>query len=206
MAYNYETVAEKLYYKNEPIVEYKVVYPVITGTENGISKINEELKADAELYVKKIKDSFYPKAAVAFDSKNNGEDNFSGFYISYNAVVTSEENGKLSVLVKYDEDTGDEGSRIYYKAFNRNMSNGTKFLISDYFKSKEDVINLVTEQIEREIREGNESYLPDWRERASRLFKSQSFYLKENKLIVFYDQYDLISYSFGVKEFEIANK
>lgn len=202
MSYNVKTETDTLWYKGEPVIKYRLKTVSIFGYKNGIEKINGILEDETDGYLKKIKESYYPKAALVFDNQAKEETEKLPFLLDFEIRVEYETEDVVSVTVNRSEKTGGEGNELYKKAYTFNKESGKQLKLTDVYKDAASIYERVSEKIAAEIKNGEEGYLPDWKIRLEKALKKGNYYLKDGKPVLWFDQYELMSYSYGIKEFE----
>ncbi len=202
MSYNVKTDNNTMWYKGEPIINYRIKSVIFLGYKEGIGKINEIIESEVNGYFKKIKESFYPKAAIVFDSNSDDEAATLPFELDFEITVEYESDEIISFTVKRSENTGGEGNELYKKAYTVDKNSGKAVRLGEVYNTN-DLYGTISKEIEKEIANGEEGYLPDWRARVKKSLKKENFYLKNGKPVLWFDQYELMSYSYGIKEFEL---
>ncbi len=201
----YKKISKQLSYKENTVLSYEIVYPEITGYGNEIGKLNEKIREEALLNAKKTEERYFPKAALAFDATDEGEDFFSPFIIKDATMVTEENENIISLFSVLNENTG--GGSIYSgRSVTYDVNTGKTLTLSNFIKGsdlKARVTETVKSSIMEEIKNGEKGYLFDWERRVTELFKPKNFYISDNVPVIYYGQDDLMLHRYGIKEFKI---
>lgn len=144
-------------------------------------------------------------------AKENTDANFimNGYQINY--TVTTNDGDHLSVFQMFSEFTGGAHPLTYFKAQNYDLKAKKEFKLSDVLGlSEEETKKVVLEQIFKTIesQETNEGiiYYETYKTDCDTAYVPEHFYLKDGKVIFFYQAYDIAPYAAGLREFEINVK
>jgi len=189
--------------KETETIEINLNIPVIIGFNNKIiqKKYNKIIRNDIfDFSVKAQKEvDEYRKEAL----KHNFPFHQCSIFVDYK--VYKKEKGFLSMVIEFYKFTGGAHGITELKSYNIDMSKGMILTLSDYLKrveiDKAHINNIIENKIDNE---------PDKYFSGKMKFKSvgddQGFYLKENKLIVFFQLYEIAPYASGFPEFVIPLK
>ena len=202
-------IEKNLYYKNHLIVKYRIEYPRIISSTHYYSarKFNyfNQLKAmELKLYSEK---ELFENAKEIYDYNINNNYSFSPYELVYIYTVTYNKNNFVSLYSdQYIYAGGAHGSTIR-SSQNWNMTSGYQILLSSLFHDDcSFVIPLLKEilhQIETQIENGTNSYFENYAKLVVETFDFEQFYLIDNSIAIFYQQYDIAPYSSGIPVFFI---
>jgi len=88
------------------------------------------------------------------------------------------------------------------RAFNFNLENGKEILLSDILKEKKDDIDIINQEIKRQINLHPQEYFSDQLEFQS-INQEQPFYLIEDGIVIYFGLYEIAPYSSGIRYFKI---
>ncbi len=202
-------IEKNLYYKNHLIVKYRIEYPRIASNSyyysvRNFNQFNQIKSMELKLYAEK---DLFENAKEIYDYNMNNNYPFSPYELVYTYTTTYNKNNFISLYSdQYVYAGGAHGSTIR-SAQTWNMTNGTQIPLSSFFHNDcSYVILLLKEifhQIESQIENGTFSYFEDYAKLAVETFNFEQFYLFENSVAIFYQQYDIAPYSSGIPVFYI---
>lgn len=188
--------------------------PVISGLED--KKVQNKINKMFESEAIKFRNEINKWAQDAFE-----EGKKYGYAMRpYIANVTFEEkkneNHILSIYTIYYQDTGGAHGMHNDIAYNIDLNTGNLIQLKDLFQEGYDYKKVIDEKIkaqidtigieykEKKLKEGEKLeniYLPY--QNFEGIDKEQSFYLKDNKLCIYFGLYEIGSYAEGIPTFEI---
>jgi len=109
-------------------------------------------------------------------------------------------------LDRYEYTGGAHGSTIRSSGTFDTQS-GRKRTLSSFFARPAGYRAYITErvlgQIEKSIKSGENIYFENYRELVLKTFNPESFYLRPEGIVVYFQQYDIAPYASGIREFLI---
>lgn len=212
--FNFEkvTIEKNLYYKNHLIVKYSIEYPYILSKNfsYSINKFNNfnQLKAmELKLYAEK---ELFESAKEIYDYNTSNNLPFFPYELVYSYTDTYNKNTIISLYFdKYIYAGGAHGSTIRTSQ-TWNMNTGTQILLCSLFNNDCSYVIIVLKeflhQIEVQIEDGSNSYFENYAKLVIENFNFEQFYLIDNNIAIFYQQYDIAPYSSGIPVFYISSK
>ncbi len=170
----------------------KLQYPQLDGLENKTvqNKINSTFKKLAEDAEVMGMDALVDIDPSYFEGHRFGVD--LNYQVKYN------QNGLLSVVFdNYQYYGGAHGSTLQ-TAYTFNLKDGTEYKLSDMFKDKTDYVTLMSNQVKQQLKERGLSEGVEF----DRIAEDQEFYLDNNGIKVYFQQYAIGAYALGILEFE----
>lgn len=133
--------------------------------------------------------------------------NESSFVADASFEVKKSTSNVISILVEYYKYSGGAHGYYEYVPYNINLRNGKKFNLKDIFKQGADYKTIINKEIENQIKElGEKDKELDGVYDFYGIKENQKFYLKDGKIIIYFDLYDIAPYAAGVPEFPIIIK
>jgi hypothetical protein len=122
-------------------------------------------------------------------------------------TVTYNENCVLSLYFdQYEYTGGAHGLTVRYSD-TWNLQKSKRMDLNEIFPHKSDyreyVIDTINQQIAEEIATGNNPYFENYSQLVNENFKANNFYLTEEGVVIYFQQYDIAPYSTGLPEFLI---
>lgn len=123
------------------------------------------------------------EANVRYEIKNN--DKLLSFYIEYYQFIGGAHGSTTRVGYTIDTD------------------NGERLNISDLFNEEYDYKTFINKEIQSQINENKDIYFMG-KDGFQGIKDNQDFYIEDNDLVVFFQQYEIAPYSTGIPEFHIS--
>lgn len=178
------------------IVDMKV--PVITGVRDPAvqAAINQRWLKDAMDFRDSVASGLadYLKDAQEMAMPNNPF----GSYSSYETCTLKP--GFISMYVDYYQYTGGAHGLTDRMAYNIDLSNGNKVMLGDLFTSGYAYESKINQAIAAAIKSSPEMYFDG---AFSGIKENQEYYIKDNHLIIYFQQYEIAPYAAGIPEFSI---
>ena len=190
---NYNIV-DKIIKEKTSFINIDVEIPQITGLINKSKEkdINKEILDWTNLWIKDAKDT-------SEDIKPN---------IPYELMaryILSNNDNILSFYIDYYQFSGGAHGITTRNTYNIDTKTGNKLTLKDLFKEGFDYKNYINEEIRKQINKHPEYYFTG-KEGFNGIKEDQSFYIKDNKLIIHFQYYEIAPYATGMPEFEITLK
>ena len=201
-----QTLANTLYYNGIAAFTYKINYPSFTTTCNtyaakSINAHYENLAENTELYCQKVlfaqavNDIRYIQDDRPFHSYTLD----AVYHVTYNAgcltslyLDTYTYMGGAHGETKRTSDTWD-------------FHTGKRLLLTDVYPltpaSLYHLKRSTEQQIEDRLKENPSSYFDDYKSLLQNTFNKDHFYLQPDRIVIYFQQYDLAPYSTGIPEF-----
>ena len=180
-----KNVLEKnLYYKNHLILKYSIEYPKIVGNSYSyaIQKFNHfyQMKAiELKLYAEK---DLFDNAKQVFDYNEKNNFPFFNYELISNYTITYNKDSIISLF-----------SDIYTLCTILNHDCSSFLLI----------LKEILHQIQTQLSDDSNYYFEDYASLIIENFNFEQFYLIDNNLAIFFQQYDIAPYSSGIPVFLI---
>lgn len=200
---------DELKYDGMVILKYEINYPEIkfNKCEFGISIFNDRNKADA------LKLEKYAKGELFEDAKKTYEYNKNNNYpiMVYELIKQYEitENNALFISLYSDEYTftgGAHGNTIRTSQ-NFNVQIGREIPLQYFYPNDENyvikILQSINKQIKEQIENGTNQYFDNYCELLLQTINLNSYFVKNSKVNIYFQQYDIAPYSSGIPVFEI---
>ncbi len=149
---------------------------------------NEGLKNADEM--KKIQDSEY-----------TGSPNKCETYFDY--MPKYNQNGLLSMILSDYQYTGGAHGSTLQSSYTLSLKTGQVYELKDLFKSDVDYVSLINDtirnEIDQKVKEGGLSEITPF----ETIKDDQDFYLSNNAVVIYFQQYEYFPYAAGIQEFPI---
>lgn len=184
-------LVDKIIKKNLKFVNIDVDIPQIVGliNENDEKVINNEISDWTDSWINEVKET--------------SEDLTPTIPYELNAKYTLTNNESiLSFYIDYYQFSGGAHGITTRKSYNIDIKSGKKIELKDLFKVGYDYKKNINELIQKEINKHPDYYFTG-KEGFNGIKDNQSFYIKNNKIIIYFPYYEIAPYVAGMPEFEI---
>lgn len=202
-------IQQDMYYKDHSIMKYTIKYPqfISAGFQTMLNKLNSFYRTRALMYERSNVMNLYQMAMVEYEYSvaNNYPirqfEAFVDFFVTYNQDCT------LSLYFdQYEYAGGAHGLTIRYSD-TWSLNKSKKIELNELFPGrehyKEYIISLILQQIEQENASGIGTYFDDYKRLVNENFKTNSFYLTNEGVVIYFQQYDITPYASGLPTFLI---
>lgn len=196
-----------LYCRDIPVLKYSIQYPNFTSTcsQEAAQTINlhySDLANSMERYVQNV---LYPLAAESarYISKNDPPFHSYEFDTSYKMTYNS---GCITSLYleQYSFMGGAHGSTVR-TSDTWDFNTGMPLLLEDLYMNvpdyEENIRQWIIYQISQILESAPSTYFDDYEQRVFDSFKPKNYYLNQNGLVIYFQQYDIAPYASGLPEF-----
>lgn len=203
------TLANKLMYDNNIILEYTIEYPQITSSQYELGRriFNRYNKDKAERLERYARTTLYREARNLYEyNKQNGYP-----IMTYQVMLTYEIMLNAGNLLSFYQDeylfTGGAHGITKRTSQNWNLQLARQVPLQ-FFYPREPyyVINILKEintQIEERIAKEGPIFFDNYCQLVLDTFNLESYYITPTSTVVYFQQYDIAPYSTGIPTFEI---
>lgn len=187
--------------KNETrdmIVDMQV--PVLSGLKNTTVQdaLNSRWADDADSFVKSVGSTL--EEYIKEREEMNAPLNPYGATSRY-TMCRSDDNF-LSMYIDYYQYTGGAHGGTERRAYNIDLQTGKTLALSDLFKTGFDYATVINQAIQKQIDADPETYFSG-QEGFTGITPEQGYYIQDQNLVVYFQQYEIAAYAMGLPEFQI---
>ena len=192
-------VVDNVYNEKESYYEINLSIPLIENLDNSNKKndINNKILLDTQRRVdafKNISNEYYknmPIPTMPFQF-------FSKYNITNESVISS-------FYIDYYQFTGGAHGITERIAYNINEINGEEVKLEDLFAKEYNYKSVIDKEIKRQILMNPEGFFTG-KDGFLGIKENQNFYIKDNKIVIYFDLYEIAPYAMGIPEFTIENR
>jgi hypothetical protein len=177
---------------NETQLRFKSNYPYIQGLHDEKKQqiINVMLKEKAETTQKTAQ--YATKMLAGTNAVVDA---------SFDYTVKRNENGILSFVINERITAGSGKGMNVQSAMNIDTISGKFYKLQDYFSEKADFVATISDEIKIQIKQKglDKKLLSDFKQ----IKRDEGFYITDNNIVIFFQQYEYFPYECGITEFEI---
>ena len=200
---------QEMYYKNSSIMKYTIKYPhfISSRYQTLVNKLNSLYRTKALMYERSNIMNLYQMAIVEYEYSAANNYPFRKFeaYVDYS--VAYNQDGMLSLYFDQYEYAGGAHGLTIRCSDTWNMMKSKRMELRDFFPScknyREFLICEIIRQIKEEQDEEKRLYFEDIERKVRDKFRTNQYYLSEEGLIIYYQQYDIAPYAAGLPQFLI---
>lgn len=202
-------IENELLYNGEPVLHYKIQYPQFTCKyyQKILKKINLYYKTEALMLKNAYENKLYEEAVSYYKDTILNEFPFHMYEAVKNYEITFNQDCTLSLFFDKYEYTGGAHGNTVRNSDTWNIQNGNRILLSQNFaymlNYRAYVIDMIYKQISEQISSGNNIYFDNYHQLVIKSFNEDSYYLNNDGIIIYYQQYDIAPYASGIPEFLI---
>lgn len=198
-----------LMYEGTPVLKYSIEYPEFSSREyaRAVKKMNRYYRNMALDYQKYVTTSLLQSAITDYKERIKNGYPFHGHEAVQTFAVTYNQHCVLSLYMdRYEYSGGAHGSTV---RTSQTWSLGSgrqlplKALFPDNIHYIADLKAEINRQIQEQMKNGTGAYFENYRELVDKTFNPQSFYLQQDALAIYFQQYDIAPYSSGIPVFMI---
>lgn len=177
-------------------------YPHIDGLTNetvqdGINRMFKEAADEARLEGLKNAEERERISASGYSSPNKYETYFD-YSLKYN------QKGLLSVVLMDYQYTGGAHGSMVQSSYTFNLNTGEEYRLKDLFKDDVDYVTFISDTVKDTIVERvREEILPEDIEPFETIRDDHDFYLSNDGVVVYFQQYEHWCYAAGIQEFPV---
>lgn len=220
------TLSDTMYYRNFPVLSYRIDYPFFLTdcTSAAARQINLFYAEGAKEAEYRCRTEIYPQAALQVRYTPPGSSPFRGYEWIQSYRITRNTACITSLyLEQYSYMGGAHGSTLRTSQ-TWDFCSGKRLLLEDFFppacqnpvcpppvclpfspdasvSPRDFLLTGIEVQAAKRLLAEPGSYFEDYKTLVQSSFLSDSFYLTDNDLVIFYQQYDIAPYASGLPEF-----
>lgn len=197
-----------MYYKDELVLTYKIKYPKFISDmfKSFLNDLNHIYKVNAIHYVNYQIEKMYQMAIEEYEHSVANDYPIRVYEAYTDYTITYNQNCVISLYFdKYVYTGGAHGgtertSDTWDLQAEDELELSALLQIPNY---KDFLIQQIQEQIQQNIKEGNNYYFEDYSSLVEEHFNIQNFYLSDDGIVIYFQQYDIGPYSSGILTFTI---
>jgi len=204
-----KALTNSLYYKGQAILSYTVRYPFFYSMKDLLilDQLNAYYSTKAMMYIKKDIVNLYQRAMVDYEYSVANDFPVRPYEVLVGYQVTYNRDCILSLYFDRYEYTGGAHGSTVRTSDSWNIACSRPLTLMDLFPPdtnvRQYIIDRINEQIQTEAQYGSMIYFDDYENLVEQYLNLSNFYLTEDGIVIFFQQYDIAPYSTGIPEFLI---
>lgn len=206
--YRYKPVFNNTTILNNPVdvetktVQYDKEYikanlriPVIKGIKN--KEIENNINSNLENDILEFSKSIEKEAKDYNDERIRNGEELDPYTISTIYDVTYNKNNIISISILYHQNI--RGKDYYIKtSYNYNTISGRSLSLNDLFIPRAKFVDLINEEIIKEIKQNSSRYFPDTLENFKGITEDQPFYLEDKNMVIYFGFHEIAPTRAGI--------
>jgi len=194
------TITDKIIKEDHEVLKVDMTFPLVQGVKDKQveEKINQIIRED----ILNFKNQLQTESEEYLQSAKNEEWEIRKYKASTYYIVHYQKDDLLSLSVFYYRYTLGAHGHTLQRAYNFNLENGEEILLGDILKGKKDYVDIINQEIRRQIELNPQEYFSEWSVFQS-ISEEQPFYLIEDGIVVYFGLYEIAPYASGIRYFQI---
>lgn len=193
-----EEIVDKVYKEKNNYLDINVIVPQFNNLSNKKQQdlINNKITSLTETSIDEVKsvaDEYFKDRPSPLVS-----------YQLYGRYKVTNNSDIISFYIDYYQFTGGAHGMTTRFAYNIDKSTGKEVKLKDIFKEGFEYKDIINKEINRQISKDPDRYFPG-KDGFVGISEDQSFYIKNNTLIIYFGLYEIAPYASGISEFIIPN-
>ena len=194
------TITDLLIKEEQEALKVDMVFPLVQGMKDRQveEKINQIIQEDILNFKNRLQSESEEYSQLA---RSEGWEIRKYIATTY-YIVHYQKDDLLSLSVFYYSYTLGAHGYTLQRAYNFNLVNGEVILLGDIFKENKDYIDIINQEIKRQINLNPQEYFSEWSVFQS-ISQEQPFYFIEDGIVVYFGLYEIAPYASGIRYFKI---
>jgi hypothetical protein len=172
-----------------------IQYPELKGLDN--AGVQEKLNSLFAGLASAAKDRAYEIEKYIGEDEITRHIKAEGYF---NYQVKYNRNGLLSVVFyDYQYSGGAHGSTVQ-SSYTFDLTTGAEYELKDLFPEGSDYVSLINSEIKKQIKEEE---ITDFLAPFDTIRTDHDFYLSGDSIVIYFQQYEILPYSYGIPEFSV---
>lgn len=201
--------SNELYFDETLLLKYTIEYPQIVYSKkiDGIRNFNLYNYNKAVELKKKTEGELFKDSIeiYKFDKENGYPVRMFEVHSTFN--ITYNEKECVSLYIDDYFYTGGAHGNTIRSSQTWNIKDGRNVNLKEFYPYNSeyilDILREIIRQIKENIKNGNNIYFDDYCSLVLETFNTENFYLEENYIVIYFQQYDIAPYSSGIITFKI---
>lgn len=201
--------SDEMYFDGMLLLKYTIEYPQIICNKkiDGIRNFNLYNYNKALELRKKSEEELFKDSieTYKYDKENGYPVRMFEVYSTFN--ITYNEKECVSLYIDDYLYTGGAHGNTIRSSQTWNIEEGRKLSLKEFYPYNSeyilDILKNIIKQIREYIKNGNNIYFDDYCSLVLETFNTDNFYLEENYIVIYFQQYNIGPYSSGIVTFKI---
>jgi len=194
------TITDLVIKEDHKAVKVDMVFPLVQGLED--KQVEEKINQIIQEDILNFKNRLQAESEEYLKSARSEGWEIRKYIATAYYIVHYQKDDLLSFSVFYYSYTLGAHGYTLQCAYNFNLKNGKEILLSDILKDKKDYVDIINQEIKRQVNLNPQEYFSEWSVFQS-ISQEQPFYLIEDGIVVYFGLYEIAPYASGIRYFKI---
>lgn len=198
-------LTQKLYYRSVLVLSYFICYPHFSASmhKSALQRLNAFYHTRSQAEELYATNQFYRQAVRSYrESKQQGLP-FHPYEMTSEYMVTYNKDCAVSLYTDRYEFTGGAHGTTERRSETWNLNNGNQISLGRLFMGAPKYPAVLKSHIKRQIGANSAAYFDDYAALVEKSFRPQNYYLTDDALAIYFQQYDIAPYATGIPTFLI---
>jgi len=194
------TITDLVIEEEQEALKVDMVFPLVQGLKD--KQVEEKINQIIQEEIINFKNQLQTESEEYLKSAKSEEWEIRKYIATTYYIVHYQKDDLLSLSVFYYSYTLGAHGYTLQRAYNFNLENGKEILLSDILKEKKDDVDIINQEIKRQINLNPQEYFSEWSVFQS-ISQEQPFYFIEDGIVVYFGLYEIAPYASGIRYFKI---
>lgn len=194
------TITDLVIEEEQEALKVDMVFPLVQGLKD--KQVEEKINQIIQEEIINFKNQLQTESEEYLKSAKSEEWEIRKYIATTYYIVHYQKDDLLSLSVFYYSYTLGAHGYTLQRTYNFNLVNGEVILLGDIFKENKDYIDIINQEIKRQINLNPQEYFSEWSVFQS-ISQEQPFYLIEDGIVVYFGLYEIAPYASGIRYFKI---
>jgi len=194
------TITDLVIEEEQEALKVDMVFPLVQGLKD--KQVEEKINQIIQEEIINFKNQLQTESEEYLKSAKSEEWEIRKYIATTYYIVHYQKDDLLSLSVFYYSYTLGAHGYTLQRAYNFNLVNGEVILLGDIFKENKDYIDIINQEIKRQINLNPQEYFSEWSVFQS-ISQEQPFYFIEDGIVVYFGLYEIAPYASGIRYFKI---
>jgi hypothetical protein len=195
------TITDLVKKEDHEALKVDIVFPLVQGIKD--KQVEEKINQTIQKDVFNFKEMLQTESEKYLQGAKEEGWEIRKYIATTYYIVHYQKDDLLSLSVFYYSYTLGAHGHTLQRAYNFNLLNGEEILLGDILKEKKNYIDVINQEIKRQIELNPQEYFSEWSVFQS-ISEEQPFYLIEDGIIVYFGLYEIAPYASGIRYFKIS--
>jgi len=194
------TITDLVIEEEQEALKIDMIFPLVQGLKD--KQVEEKINQIIQEEIINFKNQLQTESEEYLKSAKSEEWEIRKYIATTYYIVHYQKDDLLSLSVFYYSYTLGAHGYTLQRAYNFNLVNGEVILLGDIFKENKDYIDIINQEIKRQINLNPQEYFSEWSVFQS-ISQEQPFYFIEDGIVVYFGLYEIAPYASGIRYFKI---
>lgn len=194
------TITDLVIKEDQEALKVDMVFPLIQGMKD--KQVEEKINQIIQKDVLNFKEMLQTESEEYLQGAKEEGWELRKYIATTYYIVHYQKDDLLSLSVFYYSYTLGAHGYTLQRAYNFNLENGKGILLGDILKEKKDDVDMINQEIKRQMALNPQEYFSDFSVFQS-ISQEQPFYLIEDGIVIYFGLYEIAPYASGIRYFRI---